>query len=288
MSDVDPTPDTPITVGDRLGWFRGDMGAKLDTVVSKLDTIIGQLSDLLAVPVGNNDDVVAAIGNIISRLDIAQTMGGSRNILLTDIRNAIGDISTYPSNYTVRRLLAMLQTSLDIVPADYAGNDPPDNTYTCGPWTRQTGWDIAGQHEWGGQLYDWYIPVFSGLSTLPIPLMSETVLAGFQMIRAASGGCHVCFSYNLIGDSVECKHIYWDTFLSNAYPVVHYHPPTVWPQFAGEYPIDAMSRYTSKFGGGGGAIDLGDNVASLVRIQWPNSTPPTALNYFISSSGAAS
>jgi hypothetical protein len=25
MSDVDPTPDTPVTIGDRLAWFRGDI-----------------------------------------------------------------------------------------------------------------------------------------------------------------------------------------------------------------------------------------------------------------------
>jgi hypothetical protein len=29
MSDIDPTPLTPVTVGDRLGWWRGELGAQL-------------------------------------------------------------------------------------------------------------------------------------------------------------------------------------------------------------------------------------------------------------------
>jgi hypothetical protein len=32
MSDVDPTPDTPVTVGDRLAWFRGDIVERMTTL----------------------------------------------------------------------------------------------------------------------------------------------------------------------------------------------------------------------------------------------------------------
>jgi hypothetical protein len=44
MPDVDPTPDTPVTIGDRLGWWRGDLDTKLDTIVTKLDGILTALT----------------------------------------------------------------------------------------------------------------------------------------------------------------------------------------------------------------------------------------------------
>lgn len=50
MSDTDPTPDTPVTVGDRMGWFRGDVAAKiaaiLGTPASDLATLTAKLNIL--------------------------------------------------------------------------------------------------------------------------------------------------------------------------------------------------------------------------------------------------
>jgi hypothetical protein len=270
----------------------------LETALTgKLDTIIGKLDDLLAIPEGSNDDVVAAIGRIISRLDTAQAMGGSRNVLLSDIRDAIGAITTYPPNYTVRRLLALLQTSIDAIPADYAGNEPPGNTYACGPWTRQIAWTLVGSGLTfttpgipGGYAVDVYVPVFPAISS-PIPLIVQDTSLGFQMIRAESGSCNVCFGCNRTGDdniSTPARHLIWKTFLSNAYPEIGIPSWVPWDETNFIFPIDTATTYTEKLGGGSGAIGLGDHVTALIRVQNAGTPPPTALNYFISSTGGGS
>lgn len=55
MSDVDPTPETPTTISDRLGWFRGDMAAKLAAIVGNpagnLGAIGAQIASIIGTPV---------------------------------------------------------------------------------------------------------------------------------------------------------------------------------------------------------------------------------------------
>lgn len=46
MSDVDPTPETPVTIGDRMGWFRGDIDAKMLLLLQKLNDLITQTTTL--------------------------------------------------------------------------------------------------------------------------------------------------------------------------------------------------------------------------------------------------
>lgn len=48
MSDVDPTPETPVTIGDRLGWWRGDVAARLTTLEAQVAALAGEPSSTLA------------------------------------------------------------------------------------------------------------------------------------------------------------------------------------------------------------------------------------------------
>lgn len=65
MSDTDPTPETPVTIGDRLGWFRGDVAARLDalrgTPASDLATLVAAVTALRGAPASDLAAVQAAI-----------------------------------------------------------------------------------------------------------------------------------------------------------------------------------------------------------------------------------
>lgn len=41
MPDIDPTPDTPVTLGDRMAWWRGDMAARMITLESQVAALAG-------------------------------------------------------------------------------------------------------------------------------------------------------------------------------------------------------------------------------------------------------
>lgn len=48
MSDVDPTPETPVTVGDRLGWLRGDVSGRLQSLVTAVGAVVGEVPKSIA------------------------------------------------------------------------------------------------------------------------------------------------------------------------------------------------------------------------------------------------
>ena len=49
MSDTDPTPETPVTIGDRLGWWRGAQAEQHSALINKLDELNTSI-DGLATP----------------------------------------------------------------------------------------------------------------------------------------------------------------------------------------------------------------------------------------------
>lgn len=108
------------------------------------------------------------LSGIISRLDTAQAQRGSQVNLQTDIRNAIGAISQYPENYTVKRLLALLNIALngDIPPVD--ADLAPDPSGQCGDsgYIRATSWAQGRAFNHGGvDVVEWF-PMFPGYTTL--------------------------------------------------------------------------------------------------------------------------
>jgi hypothetical protein len=68
MSDVDPTPSTPVTIGDRLGWWRGDLAARLDAQAAQLDTLATKLDDVVtaieAIAATDTSPIVTALTNL--------------------------------------------------------------------------------------------------------------------------------------------------------------------------------------------------------------------------------
>lgn len=72
MSDIDPTPDTPTTIGDRLGWFRGDMQARLDAILgtpaSDLATIANALAPLAQIQQNLDNGEGYSIYNMLDQI----------------------------------------------------------------------------------------------------------------------------------------------------------------------------------------------------------------------------
>ena len=78
MSDVDPTPETPVTIGDRLGWWRGDMDARFITLGTKLDTIITKLDGILTALTSSNGNIDAA--PIVSAIEAMRGTGTNNTL----------------------------------------------------------------------------------------------------------------------------------------------------------------------------------------------------------------
>ena len=76
---------------------------------------------------------------------------------------AIGAFEFDPSYYTIKQLLALLQTATDSPsPGESTGNDAPPY---AGTWIRQTSWKAYMPRSYGGTLYNVYSPVFSPISS---------------------------------------------------------------------------------------------------------------------------
>jgi hypothetical protein len=109
MTDVDPTPETPVTVGDRLGWWRGDLNARLDALSLQLAT---QHTELLAAITALRAG--ASLNQLLTA--IQGGTGGATEVTAAAILAAIGALSTYPDGWTVRALLAQLNSFVDTEP----------------------------------------------------------------------------------------------------------------------------------------------------------------------------
>jgi hypothetical protein len=137
MSDIDPTPTTPTTIGDRLSWLRGDMNAKLDTIISKLDSINTTLSNGAFNPTPIVDAITNLRGvgpeNTLKSLNqsiwnIAGTAPGASLLdlktVLQKIVDTLGDPSSIsPTNITVRGLLDNIQGLLDVIRGQWAAGE---------------------------------------------------------------------------------------------------------------------------------------------------------------------
>lgn len=102
MSDVDPTPDTPTTIGDRLGWFRGDLAERLALQLAALQALRG------VEPAGDLGQVVQAVAALQgvqpATLRELATAVSALNATLSDLRglgafNTIGGIGGLLSSF---------------------------------------------------------------------------------------------------------------------------------------------------------------------------------------------
>lgn len=145
MSDIDPTPGTPVTIGDRLGWWRGDVAARLTTLEAQVaalaGTPAGSLAALAAQLASVRNDLVDLrglsnrnLGELLSEAYYAQAQI-QLNSKLLDIREDLDVIKSAmgatPYNDlelgSVRGYLAAILQSLGVL----TGGNPPllqDNT----------------------------------------------------------------------------------------------------------------------------------------------------------------
>lgn len=138
------------------------LGGKLDTIQTTLESLSAKV-DTLATQTSDYSSIIAAITGILgdgnyTLTDIAMRLDAiwenTSNILL-----AIGAFEYEPANYTVKELLALLQTSIDSQPTDKpkTQNDVPYS----GTWLRQASWKAYMPRSYSGTLYNVYSPVFS-------------------------------------------------------------------------------------------------------------------------------
>jgi hypothetical protein len=114
MSDTDPTPETPTTLGDRLAWFRGDIDASFTTMGGKLDAMTTLLADIKTALTSSSGNIDAA--PIVAA--IQALAGPAPGTTLTDlftvangIRNNVG-FPTGDATTTLLGLLASVQYAL--------------------------------------------------------------------------------------------------------------------------------------------------------------------------------
>lgn len=94
MSDVDPTPGTPVTVGDRMGWFRGDVQAQF-----------ALLRGLPAADLAQLVAAVAALRGVEPAGDLGQVVSGLTSIQGIGTFNTLAAIGTLLSIFRNEYLL---------------------------------------------------------------------------------------------------------------------------------------------------------------------------------------
>lgn len=172
MPDTDPTPTTPVTLGDRLAWFRGDMVAQLEALGVKVDAVATAIADLRGTGPENtlrsiNQSIWNLAGpapgttltDLATAIQAAQS-GGATEATAQAILAAIGTLASYPANYTVKELLALLNTNISAEPGTGNLNADPG---ACGAaaWdynSRTGAMTKLGTSTIGGIDYDIYAP----------------------------------------------------------------------------------------------------------------------------------
>lgn len=70
MPDTDPTPDTPLTIGDRLAWFRGEMGERFAAMMGSPFGTLANLANGLDAMMGEGEfNTLAAVSADVRRLE---------------------------------------------------------------------------------------------------------------------------------------------------------------------------------------------------------------------------
>jgi hypothetical protein len=119
MSDIDPTPETPVTIPDRLGWWRGESKALwlrlLEGVTEGLPYITTALSALRGPNASTLDDLVkqasfaAYMSDVDDQLTALDTKLQGVQTRLDNLLSDTGDgVNGYLASKTVRGLLWQL------------------------------------------------------------------------------------------------------------------------------------------------------------------------------------
>ena len=219
MPDIDPTPLTPITIGDRLSLFRGDIAARIDALALQS---AANHSELMAALSAQNEALIEALnsggGGAADTESIITAIQSASNVSVTmqsAILSAIGGLWTAPANYTVRRLLGELAGYIggELPPIDDTGEDNPNDTQNPDPGgCGVVDWDYSGritQYEIldttmiGGVEYGIYAPL--------VPPVQNTLLADRSGIFTADPDwaidndhfVDVCLSWDFTGNEIH-------------------------------------------------------------------------------------
>jgi hypothetical protein len=209
MSDTDPTPLTPVTIGDRLGWFRGDLDARLAALslqlatqhtelLAKLDSISGNvtLAQLLAAIQADSGTYNPTLNTILGYIE---PMGGNVAQILLSLGGYLSD----PAHYTIKQLLAMIRTDIGGALTPSILNE--DVNPCAGYWEyieRIASWTTVGNGALiNGANYDIYAPNLGAGGPYIIPDSAPYVAIGRADFFDANpiGSINVCGSWNFTG-----------------------------------------------------------------------------------------
>jgi hypothetical protein len=200
MSDTDPTPETPVTIGDRLAWFRGDMVAGFAALSLQLES---QHTALLA-----KLDTIAADTTLAQLLSAIQAgaSGGATEATAQAILAAIGTLQSYPYNYTVKELLSLVNVNIAAEPTSKPPVQNTDPGSCAGVYdyvAQATGMTLVGTFVDGGITYDAYAPGVPDLGDILTNNGTSYVATVPQPVwEFTADNVTICLSWNWTGNDV--------------------------------------------------------------------------------------
>lgn len=121
MSDIDPTPGTPVTIGDRLGWWRGDVAARLTTLENRVAALAGTPASSLA---ALKTDLTLATEHLSELRSAITNLRGVDQRNLSQIYTALydglfiqGDVANYPAHIRLNAELESISERMDALQA---------------------------------------------------------------------------------------------------------------------------------------------------------------------------
>ena len=258
---------------------------KIATILAKMDTIISGTADYSA--------ITAKIDITNTRLNTLLTLVGAQNRNIEAILAAIGTLESDPANYTIKELLALLQTSVDTQPTEKAGqNVPPGLAFACGPWIRQTGWLDAGWIGSVGAGMQHWTPVFSGtvqvgasIYTIESQPNSDHTRHLYRATDQNGTSANVCIGWNVTAHPAPSLVRCLNYEITSTNPANWFYPlsqivntPTIYPQEGVLPAIDAVSFETRTQTPN--VVTIGDIV--LECLVGFDGIAPSYLDFFIS------
>lgn len=137
---------TTLAVAAAQAAIAGLAGRQIDTLISKIDRLITSLDGgATPAPAANVISQLTAANYTLTAIDEDSTSSIASEIInlrtaIAAILAAIGTLAGKPANYTVKELLELLQTSIDVPPPGKIGEDliipsMPDPQACTGSWS---------------------------------------------------------------------------------------------------------------------------------------------------------
>lgn len=133
-------------------------------------------------------DLATALNAIVDRLDTQQSQNGTQVTLLTNIRDALGQVSQPPANYTIKQLLAqMIECLCETVPPWSPQNEPPANCTPESGLVRLQNFRLMGQQTINSAAHDIYYVEVTYTPPEPYRVLTSGGGPGVEGVLAAYG-----------------------------------------------------------------------------------------------------